>query len=159
MYILNFFEIIWNIHSLKTWVFYVCILYLFLTFEGEKFFFSEKVSCSLLSLILRESFCYSWSCVILYKYLSVIMNFIYVYFSCSIYVLMYFVECFKKHETFCQFVTKRGSLLGEMSLLSRLRILFPKLPKGEFVSFNYWLNIRKAKWIQSLLIVQTTRSF
>jgi hypothetical protein len=29
-------------------------------------------------------------------------------------------------------VTKRGSLLGEM-------ILFPKLPKGEFVSLKYWL--------------------
>jgi hypothetical protein len=43
-----------------------------------------------------------------------------------------FVECFRKHDTFCQFVTKRGSLLGEM-------ILFPKLPKGEFVSLKYWL--------------------
>jgi hypothetical protein len=28
---------------------------------------------------------------------------------------------------------KRGSLLGEM-------ILFPKLPKGEFVSLKYWLS-------------------
>jgi hypothetical protein len=45
---------------------------------------------------------------------------------------MFFVECFRKHDTFCQFVTKRGSLLGEM-------ILFPKLPKGEFVSLKYWL--------------------
>jgi hypothetical protein len=55
---------------------------------------------------------------------------------------MYFVKCFRKHETFCQFVTKRESLLGEMSLSSRLRILFSKLPKWEFVSFNYWLNVR-----------------
>jgi hypothetical protein len=44
-----------------------------------------------------------------------------------------FVKCFRKHVTFCQFVTKRGSLLGEM-------ILFPKLPKGEFVSLKYWLS-------------------
>jgi hypothetical protein len=45
-----------------------------------------------------------------------------------------FVECFRKHVTFCQFVTKRRSLLGEM-------ILFPKLPKGEFVSLKkYWLS-------------------
>jgi hypothetical protein len=44
-----------------------------------------------------------------------------------------FVECFRKHVTLCQFVTKRGSLLGEM-------ILFPKLPKGEFVSLKYWLS-------------------
>jgi hypothetical protein len=43
-----------------------------------------------------------------------------------------FVECFRNLETFCQFVTKRGSLLGEI-------ILFPKLPKGEFVSFKDWL--------------------
>jgi hypothetical protein len=53
-------------------------------------------------------------------------------FFCSTYALMFFVECFRKHDTFCQFVTKRGSLLGEM-------ILFPKLPKGEFVSLKYWL--------------------
>jgi hypothetical protein len=44
-----------------------------------------------------------------------------------------FVKCFRKHVTFFQFVTKRGSLLGEM-------ILFPKLPKGEFVSLKYWLS-------------------
>ena len=50
-----------------------------------------------------------------------------------------FVECFKKFETLCQFVTKRGSLSGEMSCRLNLRILFPKLPKGEFVSFKYWL--------------------
>jgi hypothetical protein len=43
-----------------------------------------------------------------------------------------FVECFRNLETFCQFVTKRGSLLGEI-------ILFPKLSKGEFVSFKDWL--------------------
>jgi hypothetical protein len=54
-------------------------------------------------------------------------------FFCSTYALMFFVECFRKHDTSCQFVTKRGScLLGEM-------ILFPKLPKGEFVSLKYWL--------------------
>jgi hypothetical protein len=43
-----------------------------------------------------------------------------------------FVECFRNLETFYQFVTKRGSLLGEI-------ILFPKLPNGEFVSFKDWL--------------------
>jgi hypothetical protein len=47
-------------------------------------------------------------------------------FFCSTYALMFFVECFRKHDTFCQFVTKRGSLLGEM-------ILFPKLPKGSLL--------------------------
>ena len=72
--------------------------------------------------------------------------YLYIFFVPHIYVLMYFVEYFRKHETFCQFVTKRGSLLGEMSLSSPLGILSPKLPKGEFVSFNYWLNIQRAKW-------------
>jgi hypothetical protein len=43
-----------------------------------------------------------------------------------------FVECFRNLETFCQFVTKRGSVLGEI-------ILFSKLPKREFVSFKDWL--------------------
>jgi hypothetical protein len=27
------------------------------------------------------------------------------------------------------------------------------------VSFNYWLNVRKEKWIQSPLTIQTARSF
>jgi hypothetical protein len=33
-------------------------------------------------------------------------------FFCSTYALIFFVKCFRKHDTFCQFVTKRGSLLG-----------------------------------------------
>jgi hypothetical protein len=59
------------------------------------------------------------------------MNFIY-FFLFHI-CLDVFVECFKKHETFCQFVTKRGSLLREMSLSSQLRTLLdfvPKIAKG-----------------------------
>jgi hypothetical protein len=64
------------------------------------------------------------------------MNFIYI--SCISFLFPFhtcldaFVECFRKLEIFCQFVTKRGSLLGEM-------ILFPKLPKGEFVNLKFWL--------------------
>jgi hypothetical protein len=60
------------------------------------------------------------------------MNFIYIFLFLFHICLDVFVECFRKFEIFCQFVTKRGSLLGEM-------ILFPKLPKGKFVSLKYWL--------------------
>jgi hypothetical protein len=60
------------------------------------------------------------------------MNFIYIFFVLFLFhiCLDAFVECFRIFEIFCQFVTKRGSLLGKM-------ILFPKLPNWDFVSLKY----------------------
>jgi hypothetical protein len=42
---------------------------------------------------------------------------------------------------------------GQMSLVGR------QVGGTEVVSFNYWLNVRKTKWIQSPLTVWTAHSF
>jgi hypothetical protein len=57
------------------------------------------------------------------------------HFSCSTYVLMSFVECFRKHDTFCQFVTKRGSKYGEMIGWLDILVLSPNCQRGSLLVF------------------------
>ena len=58
--------------------------------------------------ILRGSFCYSWSCFI-FMHFPIYDHELYLCFSCFTYVLMSCVGCFRKHDTFHQFVKKIGS--------------------------------------------------
>jgi hypothetical protein len=96
----------------------VCIMCVHLTFEGEK---QGLISSFLLFFLsyIEGSFYYSLSCFIFMHFpicdrelclcFFLFFSFLFFSFSCSTYVLMSFVECFRKHDTFCQFVTKGGS--------------------------------------------------
>ena len=97
----------------------ICILCIFVTFEGEKFFLEKSLLLIIESYFEGEFLLFMILCYIIQIFICDYEFFFSLFHIC----LDVFVECFRQHETFCQFVTKRGSLLREMSLSSQLRTL------------------------------------
>jgi hypothetical protein len=99
---------------LENMCFDVCILCVFLTFEGEKFFLKKKKKKGFLLIVEsyfeREFLFFMILCYIMQFFIY--DHVFYLYFFLFHICRDLFVECFRKFETLCQFVTKRGSLLG-----------------------------------------------
>jgi hypothetical protein len=54
---------------------------------------------------------------------------------------------------------KKGEFVGGDEFVISAKDFVPEIAKGGVCLFNYWLNVRKEKWIQSPFTVWTTRSF
>ena len=103
-----YLELVWDIHCwIHETLMYISCVFIWLL-RGRNMVCFLVFCWFFFSHILMGSFCYLWSCFI-FMHFYICDHVLCLGVSSSTYVLMSFIECFKKHNTFCQFLTKRGS--------------------------------------------------